>query len=390
MEQIGMRLDFSSVHKTDDDSDIKYQDGRFTEPLDNKPPETIDMQPNLQVIDKIETKQPDLNPNPQTPVTCQNEPKELKPEEVKIPFELEYFRKLTNEGITWFCGKVGKAVFVINELVEQFGSIEQAGKWFVKSWWGIKNDLENLKRGDDSKNYDKIQETSIESRMECLLEAARRKLLIGSEYGYYYLIPYGKTLTLSITQHGIMELLIAHGIINHKKDFNVIDVFEGDDILIDRSNPRTDKFAHCNQTPFKGNFLGCLAVVNFPDKTTRVFTRSKSYFDEARKKSKCPNGAWSAFYLNMCHKTIRKSVAPEIAANAPDVSAAIAYDNRTQYLGDGEEVEAIEPQTPQTTSKDIVNNALNQSLKGGSIDEKQQAETAQNISEKFDDNTPEP
>lgn len=256
------------------------------------------------------------------------------------------------EGVTWITGRGTKRTsYLANAILQAFGGdIEKAHDYFLKSWWGIKRDYDRL----DAKGKARWDATTYSSRIDCVVEGARRKLLVGSQYGYYYLIPYntwenykptGGELTLSITQHGIIEVLIRNGIIRDKKDFPVWDVYEGDIVEIDRTDPMNDRLVKFVQRPFASDvFLGCLAQVSFPDGTTRIYTKPKSYFDEAMARTKNieedketktkkikDDSPWVSFYIEMCHKTMRKGIVNEFAQSCPEVSAVVDYDNKTQF-----------------------------------------------------------
>lgn len=250
--------------------------------------------------------------------------------------------------IAWFTG-IGKVTLprLALEMEHIFkGNFGSAKHFILKSYWAIQSELARDKNKKES-----IEKTDFPSRSDCLIKAASWGMPLGDNHGYFYLIPYDKTLTLDIRWQAYAEILVRTGQIAGRKDFTCWPVYKGDTVRIDRSDPLHDKLEFV-QDPFaekRGDdqFLGCVSTVSFKDGIYRVYTQPKEYFDKAKQKSKNlyvydrgvktdklkEDAPWNNWYIRMCQKTMRRYVAGQIATGSPELEDMIAYENEAHFEG---------------------------------------------------------
>ncbi len=213
----------------------------------------------------------------------------------------------------------------------------------------------------------KILDCDKESIQAAVGLAARLMLEPDSALGYFYLIPYGKTLQVIIGYKGLLELAMRSP---NLSSLYAQEVYEKDDFNILLG---TDKSIH--HRPFvgeRGKVVGVYAIAEYNTGAKEIEFMSKEEVDEIRKRSKSGgSGPWVTDYASMARKTVLRRMTKYIP-RAIDAHMAIAVDEaceRGDLVSDyiDVECETVDTQTGEITQEPVAPQPTNI---GSSLDNK--------------------
>lgn len=179
----------------------------------------------------------------------------------------------------------------------------------------------------------KILDCDRESIESAVSLAARMMLEPDYQLGYFYLIPYGKTLQVIIGYKGLLELALRSPYV---KSLYAQEVYDGDyfEILLG-----TEKhIRHVPALTNRGNLIGVYAIVEMTDGTKEIEFMNRQEIDTIRGRSKTASaGPWVTDYGAMARKTVLRRITKYIP-RAIDAHQAIAIDESVER---GEKIEDL-------------------------------------------------
>jgi recombination protein RecT len=197
----------------------------------------------------------------------------------------------------------------------------------------------------------KILDCDRESVQAAVGLAARLMLEPDSALGYFYLIPFGKTLQVIIGYKGMLELAMRSP---NLSSLYAQEVYEKDEFSILLG---TEKSIH--HRPFmgeRGKVIGVYAIAQYKSGAQEIEFMSKEEVDAIRKRSKSSgSGPWVTDYAAMARKTVLRRMTKYIPS-AIDAHLAIAVDEaceRGDLVADYIEVEGecVDTQTGEITQE---------------------------------------
>ncbi len=197
----------------------------------------------------------------------------------------------------------------------------------------------------------KILDCDKESIQAAVGLAARLMLEPDKTLGYFYLIPYGKTLQVIIGYKGMLELAM--------RSPNLASIYAQEVYEKDEFNILLGTAKSIHHRPFmgdRGEVIGVYAIAQYKSGAQEIEFMTKEEVDSIRARSKSSgSGPWVTDYAAMARKTVLRRMT-KYRPQAIDAHLAIAVDEaceRGDLLNDyiDVEVETVDTQTGEITQQ---------------------------------------